>query len=63
MHVAQNTSIHKTMVLLPRPLGTSRRMAIFTYLQVKPMFVVQVVAKQPFSCVIIGASITLANPP
>ncbi len=61
--VAQNPSIHGMVVLLLWSPNTSRRSTRFTCLHVMTVFVVQMLAKQPFSRVTIDASIELANPP
>jgi hypothetical protein len=50
------------VVLLPWPCNRNRWMAIFTYFHVKPVFVVQMLTKQPFSFISIGASINFAHP-
>jgi hypothetical protein len=63
LHVVQNPCIYGIVVLLPWSPNMNRRMTRFTYVHVKTMFVVQMSMKEPFSCVIVDASIELANPP
>jgi hypothetical protein len=59
----QNSNVHNMVILLPWSPNMNRRMTIFAYLHVKPMFVVQMSTKQPFSHINVGASIDLTLPP
>jgi hypothetical protein len=59
MLFVQNLNVHATMVLLFCSSNMNRRTAMFAYLHVKPMFVFQMLTKQPFNHMSVGASIIL----
>ncbi len=61
--IVQNSNVHNMVILLPWFPNMSKRTTIFAYLNAKPVFVVQMLVKQPFSHISVGASIDLAFPP
>jgi hypothetical protein len=61
--VVQNSKVHNMVILLPWFQYMSKRMTIFAYLHAKDVFVVQMLMKQPFSHISVGASIDLALAP